>query len=430
MSPRPGPLLPGELSMLESVKLSIKASELRSKINAIQMESTPSEDQRADRDRLAGELAGVEVEYRAALSSEDRAANVETRETTAGGDAETRERLELRGRAQIHRYVGAVLGGVSVDGAESECSSAFGCPGLIPLELFGGEGGAPEMRAHTPGPAADTVTNTAATVHPVFDQSVASYLGIEMPSVASGQANYPILGTSVTAGPKAKGAAGPETAGAFSVKTAAPKRITGSFRIRREDLALLASLEMDLRRNLQSVMVDAYDGQVINGDNQDPNLNGLLAQLTDPSAPAAAAETFSGYVGAFAGHVDGKMATELSGVRALVGTATYRHLAATFASNQDSTSALSYLRAQTGGVRASGRIAAPASHIQQAIIRRSNPAGDRAAVSPIWQGLELIRDQYTDASKGEVIVTALMLVGDPVLLRSDAFVQDSFRLAA
>ena len=45
-------------------------------------------------------------------------------------------------------------------------------------------------------------------------------------------------------------------------------------------------------------------------------------------------------------------------------------------------------------------------------------------------GLELIRDPYTAAGKGEVVVTGTMLVGGIVLLRAAAFAQDSFRLVA
>ena len=50
------------------------------------------------------------------------------------------------------------------------------------------------------------------------------------------------------------------------------------------------------------------------------------------------------------------------------------------------------------------------------------------AAMPTWQGLQLIRDPYSQAAKGEVIVTAVMLVGDVVVLRGGAFVQDSFRV--
>ena len=88
-----------------------------------------------------------------------------------------------------------------------------------------------------------------------------------------------------------------------------------------------------------------------------------------------------------------------------------------------------FLTTRTGGVRTSRRIGAAVSNIQQAIVRRDNPGGDRVAVMPVWEGLELIRDPYTSAGKGEVVVTGVMLVGDVVLLREDAFVQDSYRLA-
>ena len=410
--------------MTEAIrKLMIRDSEIRERINRLQGIEGRTDEQTADLAAARTEYATVQTELRAALSDDDQGGDQ--------GDGEARERREIRGRAAVHRYVAAALGGAALSGAEAECSAAHGCPGLVPLELFAGDQGETrETRAHTPGPAADTVTNTAATVHPVFDRSVAAYLGVDMPSVAAGQANYPYLNTSVTAGPKAAGTAADETAGAFGVRTATPKRITGSFRIRREDMALLPSLESDLRSNLSSVMTDAYDAQLLNGNNTDPNLNGLFQQLTDPTDPAAGAETFARYVAAFAGHVDGKYSTELTGVRALVGVATYRHMASTFATSEDATSALSYLRGETGGVRASGRVAAAASNVQQAVVRRTNPAGDRVAVSPVWQGMELIRDPYTDAKKAEVILTALMLVGSPVILRPDAFVQDSFRLAA
>ena len=129
-----------------------------------------------------------------------------------------------------------------------------------------------------------------------------------------------------------------------------------------------------------------------------------------------------------ASHIDGLHASTPGGVRALVGPATMRHMAATFASNEDATSALTYVGREYGGVRATRRIADPASNIQQAVIRRGNPAGDRVAVAPVWMGVEFIRDPYTAAGKGQVVITATALVGGVVILRSGCFVQDSFRL--
>ena len=48
---------------------------------------------------------------------------------------------------------------------------------------------------------------------------------------------------------------------------------------------------------------------------------------------------------------------------------------------------------------------------------------------PAWTGIELIRDNITAAGKGEIVITALMLVGDVILLRAGCFVQDSYRVA-
>ena len=103
-------------------------------------------------------------------------------------------------------------------------------------------------------------------------------------------------------------------------------------------------------------------------------------------------------------------------------------MAGAFRANEDSMTAEGWLSTRTGGVRTSRRISAPAGNIQQAIVRRANPAGDRVAVMPVWEGLQLIRDPYTAAGKGEIVVTGLMLVGDVIVLRDGAFVQDSYRL--
>ena len=81
-------------------------------------------------------------------------------------------------------------------------------------------------------------------------------------------------------------------------------------------------------------------------------------------------------------------------------------------------------------MRVSARIANPASNIQQAIIRRANPAGDSVAVMPVWSrpGVDQRRHIFERQKRVEVTVTAIVLVGDVVVLRSGCFVQDSFRL--
>ena len=76
----------------------------------------------------------------------------------------------------------------------------------------------------------------------------------------------------------------------------------------------------------------------------------------------------------------------------------------------------------------SNRLAAPAGDIQQAVAMRTQ-SPDRTAIVPIWNGVEAIRDEKSDARKGEIIVTLFALVGGVVLTRADAYKQVDFKLA-
>ena len=418
--------------MTNAQKLAVRLSEVRERLNQLSGKDELTDQEQTEMRTLSGEYPALEARHRAALiaeSAEEAAAG----EDTDPGDGEDRERRELRSRSRLSRYVGAALDGVPVDGAEAELSAAAGCPGAVPLELFEvrrAESGDPEKRAVTPAPAT-TDENLAGIVPAIFDRSAAAWLGIEMPTVGTGDAGYPVLSTSLTGSVVAESAEAPETAGAFTVTMAQPRRISGAFRFTVEDAARLSGMEEALRQNIGSVLSDALDNQAVNGSGTgDGTVNGLLNILTDPDAPAADAETFARYVAAAASHVDGLFAVDLSAVRQLVGVATYGAMAGTFRSDSDSMTAEGWLMDRTGGVRTSRRIAAPSANVQQAIVRRANPAGDRVAVMPTWEGLTLIRDPYTGARKGEVAVTALMLVGDVIVLRGGAFVQDSYRLSA
>ena len=416
--------------MTNAQRLALRLSEIRQKLNELSGKDELTEAETEEMRRLSSEYPKTEERHRGALIAE----SVEEAEALDGedGDGERRERSELRSRSRLSRYVGAALDGLPVQGAEAEFSASVGCPGAVPLELFEVRReatGDSERRAVTPAPAT-TDENLAGIVPAIFDRSAASWLGIEMPTVPVGDAGYPVLSTSLTGGVVAKSAEADESAGAFTVTMAQPRRISGAFRFTAEDAARLSGMESALRQNIGSVLSDELDKQAINGSGTgDGTVNGLLNILTDPTAPAANAESFARYVSAAAGHVDGLFSVDLGGVRQLVGVQTYAHMAGSFRANEDATTAEAWLMARTGGVRTSRRIAAPASNIQAAIVRRSNPAGDRVAVMPVWEGLQMIRDPYTGARKGEVALTALMLVGDVIVLRGGAFVQGAYRLA-
>ena len=409
--------------------------ETREALNAASNADEPDEAKVSD---LRGRLDTVSRELREALDTPADPSGDDVSDGKAP-DAEARERAEIRSRTGLFDFVGAAVQGKDPIGAAAEYAAAMGCPGLMPMTVIGptGEERAREARERetrevTPAPAdGDNPHHHAPIVPALFDRSIAGWLGIEMPTVETGIASYPILGTNVTAGMVAEDADAVNTAGAFTVTDADPRRLSGAFTIRKEDIAKLPNLEDSLQMNLGGVMSDEFDKQAINGNNTKPNLNGILQQLTDPSAPAAGAESYARYQAALSSHIDGLYAVMPSDVRALVGVHTMRHMLGVYRADEDAATAYDMATTRYGGVRASRRIADPASNIQQAVIRRANPAGDRVAVSPVWMGVELIRDMYGDnAKKGQITITATSLVGGVVILRSGAFVQDSFRVAA
>ena len=406
-------------------EINTKLSTNRQAINELNIKENRSAEENVSLERLTGEMSGLEVELRAAIVAQPD----ETTVAHTSEKPEDREKREIRGKAKLAGFISAVLEDRRLDGAEAECSQAYSCGGRVPLEMFERRG--VEERVLTPSPSTSDQVIARPIVPAIFQRSSAAWLGISMPAVANGDAGFITLGTSVTAGPKARSAAADETAAAFTVTTAQPRRITGRFRFTQEDSARLDGMEEALQMNLSSVLSDAVDNQAINGSGTgDGTLNGLLNRLSNPSNPATGQETFARYVTAFGSHVDGTFAVDLGGVRALLGPHTYRHATSVFRANESAMTAEGWMTDRTGGVRVSQRIADPASNIQQAIVRRDNPVGDTVAVMPVWaQGLQLIRDPYSGAAKGETVVSGVMLVGDVVILRSGAFVQDSFRLA-
>ena len=350
-----------------------------------------------------------------------------------GVDAEERERREIVSRATLAGYIGAAATVRPLSGAEAEAAEAYGCPGAIPLEMFGQprKRKMVEERAATPAPAVTDVVFEP-TIHPIFDYSVAGWLMCDMPMVPPGVQQYPSLSTSLTAGMKAKGAEAAETAAAYgALLMASPKRIGGGYRLQREDLAVLPRMESDLNRNIQSVMADTLDAQILNGDPaaDAANLNGILTQLADPNDPAAVV-TFDSALQTWVDQIEGKLARSEMDVKVLAGTDTYKKLATLFRSNDSPFGPSSnYLRMHTGGLMASNRLPAQsASKVQSAVAMRTM-SPDRTAVLPIWQGVEAIRDETTDARKGEIAVTLFALVGGVVLTRADAYQRVEFKLA-
>ena len=118
--------------MTKKNQLLIEQSEIRQRLNALLGQETLDDGERTELETKTGRAQEVEVELRAAIIAEPDATRRRGRPRST---RRQRERLELRGKARLGRYVEAAMRGRAVDGAESELMSAAGVDG-IPLELW------------------------------------------------------------------------------------------------------------------------------------------------------------------------------------------------------------------------------------------------------------------------------------------------------
>ena len=273
-----------------------------------------SDEQRGELDTIERGTPDLERQVRAAtVALEDEEKEAETRAATEP-DAGQRERIELRSKAMLSNYLMNAARGRMADGAEAELQSAAGISGHgIPLELWDvaqterrRAEDEREVRAITPSPG--TVGVNLDPVRPaVFANSIAPRLGIEMPRVMSGTFASGTITTSQTATALAKSAAAVGNAGAITVATATPKRISARLELTLEDIAAIgqANFESILRENLSLALSDQLDDQAINGNGTAPNLAGIFQGLTDPATAPTAIADFDAFVAAFAGGADG-----------------------------------------------------------------------------------------------------------------------------
>ena len=367
-------------------------SECRQKINGLLLLDTRSEEQQADLERLTGDIQKFEPELRAAIASEP---DTETRVDTV--DAETRERLELRGRVSFGAWLARSIGQAAADFdqaafAEYRAACNVARDG-IPIDVFEQDRPAlaPETRAVTPAPTTGTGV-TVAPVQPfVFSESIAPRLGIDMPSVGSGGYSEMTIGTALTPMPEPKGDPADGTAAALVSVTANPRRISARLSLGVEDIAQVgqANFESALRAHTSMALSHALDNQIINGSGTAPHINGLINQLTNPTDPGTIS-AFDDYVAVFADAVDGLWASMPSQVSIVANVDAFKLSCKTFRDGSGGQSRAGdeafsdYAKAHYGGWWTNSRMPATASTIARAIVYRMGRMGLRTACCPTW----------------------------------------------
>ena len=386
--------------MTAKTRIMLEQSALRETINRLLGLAEMTEEQRGELTVATERGTALEGELRAALIAEPEIT------ITENGDTEARELEALTGRADMGNIFTAVIEHRQTDGAELELQTHFNMgANQIPLSMLA------EERAVTPAPT-NVQGNQAEIIPGVFPQSCAAFLSIDSPTVATGDAIYPVLTTNADAGTPAENNEQAETTGAFTAELLSPSRIQASFFYSREDRARFVGMGEALRSNLSEALADKLDQQILNGP------KGLLNGTVLPNHNVSAVTTYALYRHQFAfGRVDGTYASTTDELRIVMGSETFTHAAAQYRGNNDNQDALQSLREATGGVKVSAHVPDLASTKQNAVIRLGNR---RDYVAPIWNGVTLIPDEITQAKAGQVVITAVMLY-QVQLLRADGF---------
>ena len=106
--------------------------------------------------------------------------------------------------------------------------------------------------------------------------------------------------------------------------------------------------------------------------------------------------------------IDGKYSSMASEIKMLMGPATYAHAGAMYRTANSDISAVENLEMASGGVRVSANIPPPDTNDQNVVVAKLGSMR-RNFVSALWENIDVIYDEITSASTGEVVLTAVML---------------------
>ena len=395
--------------MIHSQKIELRRSLVRQRLSELSGVDELDDAMRSETDTLTTEWTDLETRHRAAIISEgeDEASRAERFEDTDG------EYRELRSRASLGAYLGAasVGTGVTPGSPEDELNAA--------LEVRSSGGGVPipwamledrETRAFTDTSASDGSNLQRPILQRLFGPGLMDALGVRMDSVPVGRSEWPLLTGAVAPAQAKEGtAAAAAPAATFDHATLKPKRLTGRYEYSHEIAASVPGLEQALRRDLADAVKSSMSNLIINGvapTNSAPRMSrdsyrGSRLRIWRP--PRATAADY-GRLHSLA--VDGIHASMETEVMSVIGDETYKHSAGLYIAGSGEAGG-GLLSRRSGGCMASTYIPDAASMKQNAILHAMGPNGGGQlrgdSVAAVWPTLEIVRDIYSEASRGVVL---------------------------
>ena len=319
--------------------------------------------------------------------------------------SEERELAELRSKVEFGKYVGAALAGMPVmGGPELEYNQHLSiAANYFLLELLAGLG---EHRILRNG---DAEGNQATWLDRVIADTAAQRLGVTFPSVAPGVAAYPVMSAGASGVQRGRTQAVTEGTYTVAVEELKPSRnsVYGIYSI--EDELRLPGLADAIVRDMRASMVETINKAIFVGDfganENTADITGLqTAIITETTVTQANKIKGDELLKVFLAYVDGVYASSLADVRVVTTTGSNTLWGSTIhAAAVDNQTVAAFLRANGVNWTVRGGIEANTANGDFGAFVGLARGVDGAAVAPIWNMGQLIRDEYgTRAAQGEV----------------------------
>ena len=404
--------------MLTSKKLELRRSEIRQSLSELANIETPSADETRKMTELDAEYRAKEVQYRAALVSEDS----ERRE--ACQILETRsekEWNEIMSGFEMRQVALSLDEGRALDGQTGEI--------VAELQSQGGYRGIPVPYAALETRAGETVAggtpNPIATrplIERLFPASVAAQMGVQMINIGSGETETPVTTSAITAGWQATETGNVPGPSAYTTldRPLAPDHTLGiQMRITRKTLKQSgAALEQAIRREMNGAMSQEMDRAIFNGSGASGETTGVFTGATawgiEETALDAAA-TWAAIRFEVVAFMTANAANGPAAVRLLIrpevwdtmdgsditGTAVteWERLMEYIGSVTMSHNALPAPALPSGGTEG--------DPLESKALLTTSAGGVAPVFVGLWGAVDLIRDPYSDAQSGGLRLTAL-----------------------
>ena len=285
--------------------LEIRASEIRSRLATIGGESELTDELRSELSGLRAEYADNESRQTALTIAGDGPPKPEVRNTPEG-----RDYARLLGKASLGKMLAGIADDAQGNGAERELRQALGLgDSWIPLEML-------ENRAAL-AITGDESNQQMPWIQRVFPESAASFCGVDVQTVASGEQTVPVVGTGINITFPGEGTASAESSPTATVTTLSPRRASGNFPVNKEDLLKFPMMEEAWQMEMNEAIQNALDIDLLTLTSK-----GLLAHGTAPTDPTSATTAAEFLADAY-GNVDGSLASSVNQIRMLMGPETY-----------------------------------------------------------------------------------------------------------